>query len=368
MRILHLAYEDPMQPGAGGGSIRTREINRRLAARHEITALVAGYRGARSRVEDGVHWVPVGFNAGGSLSRLAYFGLVAPHVLSRPHDLVVEEFGAPFSVGLGPLLTRRPLIASVQWFFAAEMRAKYGLPFDLVERRGVGMYKRVISVSDWLARDIGRRAPTAAIRVIPNGIDVEAFEVPFHPAEHLLFVGRLDMHHKGGDLLIDIAARLHRTLGADAPELLVVGDGPDREALALRAQQSGLGASIRFCGRVEGRAKYELMAKAHALLVPSRFETFGMVVTEALACGVPVVAFDVGPLAEVAGGRAHLVPPFDAVAFAEQVARIVRDPRLREEGASANRDWARRYDWDDIADQQEAYYLEVVGDRRTELA
>lgn len=361
MRILHLAYEDPRQPGSGGGSVRTREINKRLAQRHEVTAIVAGYRGARPRTEDGVHWVPVGLNSGTKADQLAYFGLLAPQVVSRPHDLLVEEFGAPFSVGLGRLLTRRPLVASVQWLFASEMRAKYRLPFDVVERYGLRYYDRFVAVSDWLARDLRARRPGSVAEVIPNGIEPGAFEVPERAAEHLLFVGRLDLHQKGGDLLFRVMERLVADLGAATPKLLIVGDGPDRGVMEAHARDAGVSEHVVFCGRVEGAAKFELMARAHAVLMPSRFETFGMVAVESQAAGAPVVTFDVGPLAEVAGGGgAKLIEPFDVRAFAHEVARFATEPGRRETTRAVGRRWARRYDWDVIAAQQEAFYLNAV--------
>lgn len=360
MNILHLAYEDPRQPGAGGGSIRTREINRRLAQRHQVTALVAGYPGARPRVEDGVTWLPVGPKTGGKLDRLAYFGLLAPYVLSRPHDLLVEDFGAPFSVGLGPLLARltgRPLVASVQWLFASEMRTKYHLPFDRVERAGLRFYRRFVAVSGWLAEDLRRRRPDAQTEVVPNGIEPEAFAVPARAPEHLLFVGRLDLHHKGGDLLLESLQRVKAALGAATPPLLIVGDGPDKEAMRARAEQGGLADTVRFCGRVEGAQKFELMARAHAVLMPSRFETFGMVAVESQAAGAPLVAFDVGPLAEVsAGGGARLVRAFDVDAFAREVVALVQEPQRRADLHVSGRRWARRYNWDALAKQQEAVY------------
>ena len=150
MRILHLGYEDPAQPGSGGGSVRTWEINRRLSAEHEITVLVAGYPGARPRVEEGVRWEPLWPRTGHKVDRLAYFALLGPAILSHPHDLLVEDFGAPFGPGLSPLYTRRPVVASVQWLFAQQMREKYRLPFDKVQRWGMKMYGEFIVVSEWL--------------------------------------------------------------------------------------------------------------------------------------------------------------------------------------------------------------------------
>ena len=89
MRILHLAYEDPWRPGSGGGAVRTLEVDRRLARRHEVTACVAAYPGARERTVDDVHWVPIGPARRGRLPQLAWFAL-AGFAARRPADIVVE--------------------------------------------------------------------------------------------------------------------------------------------------------------------------------------------------------------------------------------------------------------------------------------
>jgi glycosyltransferase involved in cell wall biosynthesis len=368
MRILHLAYEDPRQPGSGGGSVRTLEVDRRLAERHEVTAIVAGYGGARERVEDGVHWVPLRPRSAGPVSRLAWFALAGIEARRRPADVVIEDFGAPFSVAMSPLFTRTPVVACVQWMFAREMRAKYHLPFDAVEAAGLRAYDDFIAVSDWLADEIQRRRPNALVEAIPNGVAAAAFSVPVRPAEHLLFLGRLDRDQKGLDLLVDIAAEAARDLGTAMPPLLVAGDGPDRATAEAAVHARGLDGLVKFVGRVEGQAKAELLAGAHAVLMPSRFETFGMVAVEAQAAGVPVVTFDVGPLRAVTGGVASLVPAFDTQAFARDTAAIVRDPGRRAEMGARGRTWAGRYDWDGIAATVEAHLVAAVERTRSSRA
>jgi glycogen synthase len=347
--------------------VRAREINRRLADRHEITALVAGYPGAKPRVEDGVQWEPIGPRTGSKIDRLAYFALLGPEVIRRPHDLVVEEFGAPFSVGFSPLFTRKPVVASVQWLFASQMREKYRLPFDQVERHGLRFYDRFIAVSDWLAQDLQSRRPGADVVTIPNGVEEIAYKARPTSPGHLLFVGRLDLAHKGGDFLLDILARTKRMRGGRVPPLVIVGEGPDRGVMERLAVQLGLSDLVEFRGRVEGSEKYQLMADAHVVLMPSRHETFGMVAVESLAAGAPLVAFDVGPLREVAGrtsdSGACLVPPYDLDAFAREVTRLIDAPDLTGELLAAGRRWARRYDWEEISTRQEEYYLRAaVGD------
>ena len=365
MRILHLAFEDPLQPASGGGSVRVREINRRLAERHEITNLVAAYPGAEPRVEEGVRWVPIGARTHKKIAIPSYFALLGWEVARRPHDLVVEEFGAPFSTGFSPLFTKQPVVASVQWLFASRMREKYRLPFDEVEKRGLPLYDRFIAVSSWLAEELRVRKPGAIVEAIPNGVEMIASEVRASAPEHLLYVGRLDMPLKGLDLLIEIYVRIRRIKGRHAPPLVIVGDGADRKLVQRLVKKNGLSPWVEFRGRVEGEEKYRLMSAAHAVLIPSRAETFGMVGIESLAAGAPLVAFDVGPLREVVGGSdaARLIKPWDLDAFAQETLRFIEDRGLREGAREAGRSWASRYDWDEISLQQEEFYLRTFRER-----
>jgi hypothetical protein len=99
LRILHLGFEDPAMPGAGGGSVRTHEINRRLAAEHAITVLVQRFPGYSDRTQDGVRYVHVGIGSGRNrLTRLlGYVACLPLSVRRSPADLVVVDFFAPIS-------------------------------------------------------------------------------------------------------------------------------------------------------------------------------------------------------------------------------------------------------------------------------
>jgi glycosyltransferase involved in cell wall biosynthesis len=203
------------------------------------------------------------------------------------------------------------------------------------------------------------------VEAIPNGVEKIEYDARA-TARHLLFVGRLDLTEKGGDLLFEIFVRIHRLRGRGAPQLVIVGDGPDRKAMERLAQKSGLSHLVEFRGRVEGVEKYRLMSEAHAVLMPSRYETFGLVGVESLAAGAPLIAFDVGPLREVVGDSAgaRLIRPWDLDAFAQEVLRFVDDRELRERVRERGRHWARRYDWDEISLRQEEFYLRTLRERQ----
>ena len=354
MRIVHLAFEDWRKPGSGGGAVRTREVAERLAPRHDVTLLVTPYRGARPRIERGVRYIPVGYPLGYWGGIVSYF-LAVPFVARRLEaDLVVEDFAAPIGSVLPRLWTRRPVVAVVQWLNAKEKAAQYHLPFHLVEAMGVRSHREFVAMSRDLAGKIREGNVSARIAVIPNGVPAAAFTVSTPRGDDVLYLGRLEIAQKGLDLLLTaIAAVRHQLPG----RLVLAGDGPDRKILRSRVERLGLSDRVTFLGRVDGDDKLRLLAGARVVAMPSRFETFGMVAAEALACGTPVVAFEIPSLREVvAPGTGILVPAFDVNAFAEALVALATDTaRILELGARG-REHARSYDWDQIAEQQEQVY------------
>ncbi|MFE5867962.1 glycosyltransferase [Streptomyces roseifaciens] len=372
-RVLHLGFEDPRRPGAGGGSVRTHEVNRRLAARGvEVTVVVAPWPGATETVRDGVCYVPLPAHPG-PLARsrfaaqIAYFAAVVTRLgrLTRRYDpdVVVEDFAAPFSSVCVPHLTRRPVVGLVQWLFAADKAREFHLPFGAVERRGLASHTTLLAVGDDLGAELGRRNPAAHVEVIPNGVDRAAFSRPrVERGDHVLYLGRLETTSKGLDLLL-------RAYALAAPHttaaLHIAGDGP--HAGAARALAAGLGIAdrVRWLGRVDGPARFDLLASARLACVPSRQETFGMVAAEALATGTPVLAFDIPRLRDLVTDDVGVrVPPGDLDAYAAALAALTRDPgRCAALGAKGPPTVAH-LDWDRIAAAQLAAYHRVTpGDR-----
>jgi glycosyltransferase involved in cell wall biosynthesis len=358
LRVLHLGFEDPAKPGAGGGSVRTLEVNRRLAERHEITVVAYKHPGWRDRDADGVAWRHAGVHAGYAGSVASYFGALPAVVRRFPHDLLVEDFGAPIGSALTPLYAKRPVVAVVQWLFAREMARRYRLPVQLVEAYGVRLHDRMVAVSDDLAARLRAANPAARVDVIPNGVEPAAFAAAAPARGHLaLYLGRLDLRQKGLDLLLDAFAQAGTGAG-----LVIAGDGRDADALRRRARRLGIADRVEFPGRVTGAAKLALLASAQVVCMPSRYETFGVVAAEALACGTPVLAADIDCLRSVvAPGTGRLLPPDDVDAWAAGIADALADPAGCAAMGERGRAFARRFDWDDVARRQEAVYLRAAG-------
>jgi len=358
LRILHLAFEDPVAPGAGGGSVRTLEVNRRLAERHDITVVTYKHPGWRDRDEDGIAWRHAGVPAGYAGAVASYFAAL-PAVLARfPHDLVVEDFGAPIGGALVPLYARRPCVAVVNWLFAREMARKYRLPVHWVQALAVRSHRRVVAVSDDLAARLRAGNPRVEVEVIPNGVEPAAFAAAARPREAALFLGRLDIHQKGLDVLLDAFAKAAATTTAD---LVVAGDGPDAAALRRRADRLGIADRVEFAGRVTGAAKYALLASARVVCMPSRYEGLPLVAAEALACGTPVLAAGIDCLRSVVEpGTGWILPPDDVDAWAAAIAGALADPDACAAMGARGRASAGRFEWDGIALRQEAFYLRAA--------
>ncbi len=364
-RVLHLGYEDPRRPGAGGGSVRTHEINRKLARDYDITVVCAAYPGCETRLEDGVRYTHAGVAAGPWMSILSYFATIPLTLWRHPSDLVVEDFGAPFSSVAVPWLTHRPVVGVVQWLFAEQKHQQYRLPFHLVERVGVRAQRRMIAVSDELGRILQHRNGRAEVAVVANGLDADAF-VPRHlPRQGIAYLGRLEIAQKGLDLLLQAFAQVAGEIHQD---LHIGGDGPDRDALAALANSLGIGSRVHFIGRVEAHDRFEWLAGADLLAMPSRYETFGMVAAEALAVGTPVVAFDIPCLREVVGERSGLiVPAFDIDSYAHALRAVATDRQLAAELGRSGPAQVAGLRWDALAATQGHLYQAALEDRAFNL-
>jgi glycosyltransferase involved in cell wall biosynthesis len=243
---------------------------------------------------------------------------------------------------------RLPLVAGAR---GSDIRVRDALSRALT-RRVVARADRLLVVSDDLARmaasDYG--ADAARIRVIRNGCDAAIFRPGDRaaaraalgiPREAALcaYVGRLVVE-KGLRELLDAQARLRaagRTL-----QLALVGDGPLESELRQRAAQAG-GPVVHLPGRLPPQSVAQWMAASDLVALPSWSEGHPNVLVEALACGRPVVATDVGGIPEVVDAASGvLVPVRDTDALARALASVL-DRRWDEAELAAkfSRDWSQ---------------------------
>jgi glycosyltransferase involved in cell wall biosynthesis len=169
------------------------------------------------------------------------------------------------------------------------------------------------------------------VLVARPGADPAPPTAPSESGNRLLCVAALTLP-KGADVLVDALARL-----AGLPWTCTWVGRLDLDpalvtTVSTRARAGGIGARLRLTGPLDRTALASAYAAADLLVLPSRLETYGMVVTEALAAGVPVVATDVGGVPEAFGrdDAGVLVPPGDPDALADALDEWLRSSTLRE--------------------------------------
>ncbi len=226
-------------------------------------------------------------------------------------------------------------------------------------------------------------AEPAKIRVIPCGVDLSLFrpydraqareEIGLEPdVKMVLFVGRMEPL-KGIDDLLHAIARILRdhALPCDRVSLILIGgsaeDDPDQISsemarLIRMRDELGLQDMVTFLG-AQGQEVLPLYySAADVVVMPSHYESFGMVALEAMACGTPVVASDVGGLSYTVedGVTGFLVPDRNPAALADRICEILNDEVVRDQLGQQARQVARRYGWERIADEIVNLYNEVA--------
>lgn len=198
--------------------------------------------------------------------------------------------------------------------------------------------------------------PASSVRVIHNAVpDRDLRPSPrFRAGPTVGTIGRLDTQ-KGHDVLVRALPRLPNVTA------VVVGDGPERDALTNLAQELGVADRLVLTGwREDAR---DLLTTFDVFALPSRFEGFPLVVLEAMLASVPVVASDVGSVSEaiVDGETGVLVEAEDAEALAAAIAALVTDePRRQRLGANARRHVLENFSPAATAKAFESLYEEIL--------
>jgi glycosyltransferase involved in cell wall biosynthesis len=227
----------------------------------------------------------------------------------------------------------------------------------------------IIVHTDWNRRILAgkHRMPLGKMHVIPNGSSESPAQseekrsalrrdLGLSPGETaLVVVGRLT-ERKGHRFLFDALARLARRSPACAWRLWVVGDGEEEQALKDQAEELGIARQVAFLGhRSDARA---IIHAADLLVLSSLLETQPLVITEAMASGLPVVVSGIYGIPEIVadGVTGRLVPPGEVAPLAQAIEELVTDGRMREQMGRAAR---KRY--------EEEFTLERMAHRTYEV-
>ncbi|MDO8463546.1 MAG: glycosyltransferase [bacterium] len=278
------------------------------------------------------HIVHTHLFGGDTWGRIAAFRAGVPHVVSTEHNVNLDE---------GPVKR-------------------------MVKRRLAQRTDRIIAVSDAVRAHSVRvdRIPLERFVIIPNGVDTKRFHpVAERPRDgaRLLSVGRL-VPQKGHDVLLEAFVLLRDA--SPRMHLTIVGDGSQRHELEALARTFRITDRVRFLGMQRDLPVH--YQRADILVLPSRWEGFGIAAIEASACGIPVIASGVGGLREaiVDGETGILVPPEDPKALADAIRDLADDrPRRMFLGHAGRRHVERTFTIERVVERYEELYASLLRER-----
>ena len=269
----------------------------------------------------------------------------------------------------GVLSGRPKLVAHYHNFYDDKWSAEGTLGLDQRLARASDL---LIACSEAVRSHVAERlrVPAESIDVIPNGVDCTRFSAGGNvdalaaslgiPAgtRVVASVGRISRQKASDDVV-----RAARTICDARRDCVFVMAGADDDPFArtVRAMVADLGLEPRvvFTGHLTDVAS--LYALADVVVMPSRWEGFGLVLVEAMASGTPLVATDVGPIPEVVGeGAALFIPPDSPAALASAVLRVLDDPALARSLAAHGRARARTFSWEVAASRLDVLYARLA--------
>jgi glycosyltransferase involved in cell wall biosynthesis len=275
-------------------------------------------------------------------------------VLSQTFDAVIDEvntmpFFTPFWAGIPKFMLMFQMAREVWWYESPFPINAIGYliePLYLIGYRDTP----VLTISKSTEKDLRDLGFRAAISIVPIGIEpVPSPRIAKAEIPTFIYVGRLAPSKRIGHMLTALA-QFRDTTGAG--RLWVIGGGSERyhKSLVKLARRLHVEGSVQFWGRASSQVKHRLMAEAHALLMTSVREGWGLVVTEANACGTPAIVYDVPGLRDsVRNEVTGLVVSPQPRDLCNAMLRLTADPQLAGRLAIEARRWSLTFSFEEAA-------------------
>jgi len=335
-------------PSAGGAERLTQEVATRWVAQgHQVTLFTATYPGClRQEIIDGVRIVRAGGKYSVYMRAFQYYTSEA----RENFDVVIDEINTiPF---FAPLYVKQPVVSVIyqlaREFWLLEVPAPFSWVGYVIEPWYLRIYRNVptVTISESGRQDMVKLG-FRNVSMIPVGISFEPLQSISKTEDDptILYIGRLERAKRPCDAIRAFDIIKNRLPNA---KLWIIGDGPIRGQLEDLA-----GQDVQFFGKVSDSEKLELMSRSHVLLVPYVREGWGLVVTEANACGTPAIGYNVPGLKDsIRDGETGLLTPENTPeALAKLTLELLQDNKLHHRLAQAALEWSREFNWDKTAEQ-----------------
>jgi len=358
LKILILNWRDIRNPSSGGAEVLTHEIAKRWVGwGNEVCYLTSYFETAKKEeIIDGIKIIRMGSPDARNLFGSVHFQAFLYYLknLRGKFDVVIDEIhGIPFFT---PFYVKERKVALICEVAGRIWDISFPFPFNILGRTVENNYFKFYRNTHFLTISESTKDELMKlgiggnkITVLPMGITKPKVLPKFKKEKNptIIFVARL-IRAKG----VEDAINVCKILKSKFPDikLWIVGAGDESyvRELKKKVQKSNLEKSVRFFGFVDESKKFELMQKAHILIVPSIKEGFGLTIPEAGIMGTPSVSYDVEGLRDIIKNNGILVEP-NASDLAEGARKLLNDKNLYFEMRANAQKYAGTLDWDKTA-------------------
>ena len=364
----------------GGAEKRFWELARRLSAKgHEVHIFgMKSWKGEAYFIKEGVHvhgisrpkemYLKTGIR---NPWQVLYFTVfILPAIWKERFDIIdcnVFPYLPFFPVRFFSLFRRIPMVVTWQEVWDTYWYKYLGLfkghLARFIERVVIRLSHNIIAHSLTTRQELVRcKVNESDIRMIPNGIDVETIdEIPASIQVYdVVFLGRL-IRDKNADLLIKSISIVKSEF--KEVKCFIIGSGPEKEALVSLSEELDLKDNIIFKDGMAHQEVVSYLKSCKVFVLPSTREGFGIVVLEAMACGLPVVTVNhpMNAAAELIRDNENgFLCGLSPEEIGEKITLLLRQEELRNRLSRAAFNSVKEYTWDRIARENEAFYKEVL--------
>jgi len=364
--ILVLNYEFP--PLGGGAANATEHLLREYEKDTSLYIDLVTSSTGKERVEKfseniTIHYIDIGKNGSAhyqSNKELLTYGWKSYQYAKKlmrhkTYSVCHAFFGIPS--GFVAMFLGIPYIVSLRGsdvpFYNKRFRLLDTILFQHISRVVWKRAKAVVANSEALCALAYTTLPQQKISIIHNGVDTNTFVPAKKTAEdkiiRIISTGRL-IERKGYHFLIDALK------GVENAQLILIGDGPEKDALAEKAR--AFSVAVSFEGKRDRSFIISALQKADIFVLPSQNEGMSNSVLEAMACGLPIVATDTGGTKELIseGENGMIVPVGEVASLKVALLSLCNDKKLREKMGNASRSRAEKMSWQKMAKEYKKLY------------
>ena len=362
MKIVIFDIDNLNNPHWGSGqAIATKEIGKRLIKKnHEVIVYCSKYPNYKNYKKDGIAYKHIGVGTSyARINNIVYLLFLPFFAFFVKADIILEHFTAPVSTCLTPLFTKIPVVGISSFFSSTKMEKKYGIKFTRFERFGAQFYKYFIPLNKQHDAKMKKLNAKIISKIIPNGVNDNYFKIKTREENYILFIGRIDVFHKGLDLLLLAYKKAERHINDD---LYIIGSGPTEDVKKLKflVDKYKLNKRVKLLTKQLGSKKDAYFKNAKFTIFPSRFEGQSLSVLESMALAKSFICFDIPEVNWLGEKTCLKVKPFSVNQLAAKIILLSKNRALRRLLGTNGRKQARAYTWDKTARQYEDFLAAIL--------